>query len=96
MKNMLLATQRLIAYAAAKGYHSDIIEAVPGDYELIDFAQGLVKYGKTKYTSAHLKNPEVSLYHDGTDGDQFLTSTKVRAQTHSMLANLANLSECGL
>jgi hypothetical protein len=47
-------------YAAKQGYHSIIIKAVPGDYLLIDSKQTLSNYGKTAYSTAHLKNPEVS------------------------------------
>jgi hypothetical protein len=92
----IFATQKLMDYAISKGYDSVIIEAVPGDYQLIDSEKTLSLYGKSKYSSAHLKNPEVSLYHDRMDGDQFFASEKSREQTRSMLKNLANLSENGL
>ena len=92
----LFATQKLAEYAADKGYKSVIIEAVPGDYQLIDSDRTLAQYGKTKYSTAHLKNPEVSLYHNRIDGDHFYASETSRDQTRSMLQNLANLSESGL
>lgn len=90
------ATQRLIEYAINKGYDSIIIEAIPGDYQLIDSEQTLSRYGKIKYSTAHLKNPEVSLYNNRMDGDHFYASDKSREQARLMLNNLANLSESGL
>lgn len=90
------AAQKLMEYALNKGYASVVIEAVPGDYQLIDSEQTLSSYGKVKYSTAHLKNPEVSLYHDRMDGDHFYASDKSREQTRLMLKNLANLSENGL
>lgn len=92
----IFATQKLMEYAISKGYDSIIIETVPGDYQLIDSEKTLSRYGKAKYSSAHLKNPEVSLYHDRMDGNHFFSSEKSREQTRSMLKNLANLSENGL
>lgn len=90
------AAQKLVEYAAAKGYNSVVIEAVPGDYQLIDSEANLSKYGKTKYSSIHLKNPEISFFHDRMDGDRLFASEKSREQTRSMLKNLANLSTDGL
>lgn len=63
---------------------------------MIDSKLNLSRYGKTKYTSIHLKNPEVSFFHDRMDGDHFFASEKSRGQTRSMLKNLANLSTDGL
>lgn len=90
------ATQRLMEYAVSKGYDSIIIEAVPGDYQLINSEQTLSRYGKAKYSTTHLKNPEVSLYHDRMDGDHLYATDRSREQTRLMLNNLANLSESGL
>ena len=90
------AAQKLMEYAVSKGYDSVIIEAIPGDYQLIDSEQTLSPYGKVKYSTAHLKNPEVSLYHDRMDGNHFYASDRSREQTRLMLKNLANLSESGL
>lgn len=92
----IFATQKLMDYAISKGYDSIIIETVPGDYQLIDSEKTLSRYGKAKYSSAHLKNPEVSLFYDRMDGNHFFSSEKSREQTRSMLKNLANLSENGL
>lgn len=90
------ATQKLVEYAINKGYHSIIIEAVPGDYQLIDSKQTLSRYGQVKYSTVHLKNPEVSLYYDCMDGDDLYASEKSREQTRLMLNRLANLSKSGL
>lgn len=92
----LFATQRLREYALRRGYDSIVIEAVPGDYQLIDSEKTLSSYGKSKYYTAHLKNPEVSLYHDRMDGDFFYAADNSRKQTRLMLNHLANLSETGL
>lgn len=92
----LFAAKKLAEYAASKSYVSVVIEAVPGNYQLVDFQKALSQYGKVRYSTAHLKNPEVSLYHDQIDGDRFYASNISRNQTRSMLQNLANLSETGL
>lgn len=92
----LYAAQKVAEYAEDKGYKSVIIEAVSGDYQFIDSESTLAPYGKIKYSTAHLKNPEVSLYHDRMDGDHFYASETSRSKTRSMLQNLANLSESGL
>lgn len=90
------AAQKLMEYAMNKGYDSIVVEAILGDYQLIDSEQTLSRYGKVKYSTTHLKNPEVSLYHDRIDGDHFYASDKSREQTRLMLKNLASLSESGL
>jgi hypothetical protein len=90
------AAEKLKEYAIAKGYYSVIIEAIPGDYQSLDSAKILSKYGKVKYSSVHLKNPEVSFYHDKIDGDVFSASEKSRQETRMLLQHLANLSEEGL
>lgn len=90
------ATQRLMEYAISRGYDSIVIEAVPGDYQLIDSKQTLSRYGKVQYSTAHLKNPEISLYHDRMDGDYLYATDRSREQTRLMLKNLANLSESNL
>lgn len=92
----IFATQKLKEYAISKGFDSIIIEAVPGDYQLIDSKKTLSLYGKAKYSSAHLKNPEISFYHDRMDGDHLFASVESRERTRSMLKNLANLTENGL
>lgn len=92
----LFASQKLVEYAKSRGYESIVIEAIPGDYQSIDFEQTLSRYGKLRYSSVHLKNPEVSLYYDRMDGDRLFASVESRQQTRSMLKNLAGLSEDGL
>ncbi|MBI3237113.1 MAG: hypothetical protein HYZ48_05395 [Chlamydiales bacterium] len=92
----IFATQKLIEYAMKKGYDSIIIESVPGDYQLIDSERTLSPYGKVKYSSAHLKNPEASFYHDRMDGEHFFASEKSCEKTRFILKNLASLSENGL
>lgn len=92
----IYATQKLIEYAITKGYNSIVIEAISGDYQLIDSKKTLSKYEKKQYTSVHLKNPEVSFYHNRMDGDHFFSSEHARLQTRSRLQSLANLSENGL
>jgi len=90
------AAQKLKTYAQKKGYHSVIIESVPADYEKIDVKKYLSKYGRKKYDSVHLKNTEVSFFHNEMDGDALHTSDSVRQSTRALLQNLANLSEKGL
>jgi hypothetical protein len=92
----IYAVQKLKAYAANKDYNSIIIEAVAGDYQLIDAEKTLSPHGKTKYSTVHLKNPEVSFYHDRMDGEDFYSSDQSRLQTRLMLQYLADLSETGL
>ncbi len=90
------AALKLKEYAISKGYDSVIIESVAGDYEAIDTESILGKFGKKKYTSAHLKNPENSFYHNQIDGDKFISSESYREYARSVLQKLANLSEGGL
>jgi hypothetical protein len=90
------ATDKLKNYAKEKGYSSVIIETVSGDYQKINPRKYLSKYGRKKYDSLHLKNPEVSLYNDEMDGDDFRASEQARQETRTMLKNLANLSTKGL
>ena len=90
------AVEKLKDYASAKGYDSVSIEAIPGDYQFLDAAKNLSRYGKVKYSSIHLKNPETSLYYDKIDGDVFSASETSREETRKLLQHLANLSEEGL
>lgn len=92
----LFAKQKLEDYAISKGYDSVIIEVIPGDYQYIDAKKTLSAYGKTKYTSIHLKNPELSFYHNRMDGDLLFSSEESRDETRAILQRLANLSEDGL
>jgi hypothetical protein len=90
------AVQKLKIYAQQKGYDSVIIAGIPGDYEKIDAKKYLSKYGRKKYDSIHLKNPEISFFHDQMNGDHLHTSDQVRQSTRTLLQHLANLSENGL
>jgi len=90
------ATDKLKTYAKQKGYSSVIVESIPGDYQAIDAKKSLSKYRRKKYDSVHLKNPEVSLYHDVMDGDDFKASPQARQETRQMLKKLASLSTSGL
>lgn len=92
----LFATEKLKGYAVKKGYDGVIIEALPGDYRGIQAEKTLSKYGKDKYDSAHLKNPEISFYYDYMDGDALYASDEAREQTRLLLSKLARLSESGL
>lgn len=83
------ATQKLVEYAKSKGYDSIVIEAMPGDYEQMDC-------NNVKYSTVHLKNPDVSFYNNRMDGDDFYSTEQSREETRVMLQNLANLSETGL
>ncbi len=91
-----LATERLQEYAKIKGYRSVVIEAVPGDYQYLDCGKNLSKYNKKRYQSVHLKNPELSLYHDKMMGNQFFSSERSRQEARELLATLASFSEEGL
>ena len=92
----IFAADKLKKYAEQKGYHSVIIESIPGDYQKIDPKKHLSKYRRKKYDSLHLKNPEVSLYHDEMDGDILRASAQARQSTRDMLKHLAGLSNNGL
>lgn len=90
------AAKCLKEYADAKGYHSVIIEVIPGDYRFLNAEENLKKYDKTKYQSVHLKNPESSFYYDQMDGEKFLSSEKSCSDARTLLQHLANLSKQGL
>lgn len=92
----LIAVERLKDYASQKGYDSITIEPLSGDYQLIHAPAALAKYGRKQYTSAHLKNPEVSFYFERMDGEHLLASVISRAETRALLHQLASLSESGL
>jgi hypothetical protein len=79
------AVDKLKKYAEQKGYHSVIIASVPGDYQNINPRKTLSKYGRKKYDSLHLKNPEISLYYEEMDGDILRASDQARQSTRSML-----------
>lgn len=90
------AAGKLREYAQEKGYFEVKIDAVPGDYADIDPDKRLMEYGKKKYDSVHLKNPEVSFYYEAMDGDNFYTSEESRQKTRALLQKLANLSCRGI
>lgn len=90
------AVDKLKKYAEQKGYSSVIIDSVPGDYQNINSRKTLSKYGRKKYDSLHLKNPEISLYYEEMDGDTLRASDQARQSTRSMLKKLAALSTKGL
>jgi hypothetical protein len=90
------AAMRLSQYAKEKGYDQVIIEPIGGDYMEISAGRTLEKYGLTYYDSVHLKNPEVSFYHYGMDGDTMLSTQESRRKGRAKLQYLANLSNEGL
>lgn len=90
------AAKCLREYAKEKGYTHIIIETIPGDYLAIRPEKMLGKYGLTHYDSVHLKNPEVSFYHYGMDGNIMLDSVESRQTARTKLQYLANLSTKGL
>ncbi len=90
------AAEKLTEYAKNRGYSQITIEVVAGDYQKIDPIATLGPYGKNRYSSAHLKNPEVSFYYDCMDGDHFSASSASRNAARALLQQLANLSETGL
>lgn len=90
------AVRRLTEYATSKGYNQVIIEVVAGDYNDLSPANTLEKYGKFLYDSAHLKNPEISFYNYGLDGNNTLADDNSRTNARAKLQQLANLSHKGL
>lgn len=88
--------QELEKYAKHKGYEQVIIAELSGDYADIKPTQTLESYGIKKYDSVHLKNPEISFYSYGLDGDNVLSNEKSRKAGRDLLAKLANYSNEGL
>jgi len=74
-------------YAAKKGYSEVIIEPITADFFQIDPVQTLIKFGRERYDSVHLKNPEPSLYRK--------TAPAERAKTRRLFQKLADLSYDG-
>ncbi|MEM9211653.1 MAG: hypothetical protein AAGA63_09200 [Pseudomonadota bacterium] len=72
------------------------LDVIVGDYNAISPLNSLQQYGADKFDSIHLKNPEVSLFRDGMDGDVFSTSKPKREQTRFELKRLAAFSNDGL
>ncbi len=89
----VFAAEKLREYATAKGYGSVVIEVIPGDYQFLDSEKTLAQWGKEKYSSVHLKNPEISFYYDTMDGDDYSSSEESRRETRMLLQHLADLSE---
>ena len=81
------AAEQLRDYAHVRGYTEVAIKVLPGDYRVLE---------EKKYDSIHLKNPEISFYYYGMDGDEFLTSLEKQEETRKSLQHLANLSHEGL
>lgn len=81
------AAMQLAVYAQQQGYHQINVETLSGDYQTLE--------GRT-FDSVHLKNPEISLFYEGIDGDEFLTSHKKIQKTRELLSKLATLSDEGL
>ncbi|MBN8828437.1 MAG: hypothetical protein J0H68_07005 [Sphingobacteriia bacterium] len=90
------ATLQLKLYAKNKNYTQIIIEPIVGDYTKISPKVTLAPYRKSFYDSVHLKNPEVSLFNYGMDGDKMLSNHESRKIGRDKLQKLANLSSNGL
>ncbi|MEM9128296.1 MAG: hypothetical protein AAGA97_01060 [Pseudomonadota bacterium] len=90
------ARQYLENYLDKNKLSNIILDVLVGDYNTISPLNSLPKYGAGKFDSIHLKNPEVSLFRDGMDGDVFSTSKQKREQTRSELKRLAEFSNDGL
>lgn len=90
------AALQLKNFALSHGYNNIIIEAITGDYTKIEPQATLSKFGKTLYDSAHLKNPEISFYNYGLDGNNMLSNDASCANAREALQKLANLSHSGL
>ena len=81
------AAMQLALYAEQQGYDQINVETLPGDYQSLE--------GRT-FDSVHLKNPEISLFYEGMDGDAFLTSPEKIHKTRGLLSQLAALASEGL
>jgi hypothetical protein len=90
------AAEKLKEYVSSKGYEDIIVEAIPGDYTKLSPRDTLKNYGKFLYDSAHLKNPEITFYNFGLDGDDTLSDEKSRLGARIKLQQLANFSHKGL
>lgn len=90
------AAAKLKLHAQERNYHQIIIEPIAGDYSSIDAKNTLRSFGRNRYTSVHLKNIEVSFFHDGIDGKLMLSSEESRKNARAILQQLANLSDTGL
>lgn len=90
------ATQELKKYAKQKGYNHIIISSLSCDYADINPNVSLANFGRKKYDSVHLKNPEISFYSYGLDGHHVLSDSASRLSARNLLTKLANLSNDGL
>jgi len=86
---------RLKEYAVQKGYSQVTIEAVIGDFGLVDPIRFLAKYGKKRYDSVHLKSPEPGLYFPKS-GRGMQPSEEDRQNTRDLLQKMANYGTEGL
>lgn len=76
-------------YAEQQGYKNLKIKVAAGDYEKTEFPG-------TPYDSVHLKNAEVSFYHNQMDGDELSSTEQSISDARRVLQKLANLSKDGL
>ncbi|MES2503717.1 MAG: hypothetical protein V4534_02445 [Myxococcota bacterium] len=83
------AAARLSEYAQQQGHKNLKIEVIAGDYEKTEFPGA-------PYDSVHLKNAEVSFYHDQMDGDEMSSTEQSIDAARRVLQKLANLSKDGL
>ena len=90
------ATIHLRNYATKMGYNDIIIDPIVGDYTTLSPEHSLAPYGKGKYDTVHLKNPEISFYHYGIDGDTMLSNDITREHARNKLQILANFSCYGM
>lgn len=79
-----------------RGYANVVVEPIIGNYTEVNMTAPLAKYGRAAYDSVHLKNPEVSFYNYGIDGDDMLHDDESRAKAREKLRMLANFSCDGL
>lgn len=86
------AAKQLKIYAEKKSYKQIKIESIPIDFMKLDPNLTLGKL----YDTVHLKNPEVTLFNEKMDGDDFYASKKSRETARNLLKKLADLSKTGL
>ncbi len=91
------AAKQLKIYALKQGYKKIKIDSIPIDYMKLDpnITLGNIPLGKL-YDTVHLKNPEVTLFNEKMDGDDFYSSPKSRESGRRLLKKLAALSKTGL
>lgn len=91
---MEYAVHKLQEYAEIQGYDRLVIEGCPGDYFTINFMPYLNKYGRYKYDSLHLKNPEGTIYRGHKKNAAAFV--KNRQEARDKLQKVANYSKEGL